>query len=174
MKVFVTVGTHEQPFQRLLDAVARAVSDRPHHEWVVQWGVGVWEQRGGRVVASSAYFGACEMRQHLEWADVVVSQASPGTVFAALEAGAWPVVVGRRASLREHVDDHQVLFARELDRRGLATDLRSASALVPELDRQSSLPRPALRQLCTAAASRSAENARRFRADVWANLQELT
>jgi UDP-N-acetylglucosamine:LPS N-acetylglucosamine transferase len=53
-------------------------------------------------------------------ADVVVAHAGVGTAIAALEAGRCPVLVPRRVSFSEHVDDHQTQIARELARRGLA------------------------------------------------------
>jgi UDP-N-acetylglucosamine--N-acetylmuramyl-(pentapeptide) pyrophosphoryl-undecaprenol N-acetylglucosamine transferase len=53
-------------------------------------------------------------------ADVVVSHAGVGTALAALEVGKCPLLVPRRASQAEHVDDHQTQIASELDSRGLA------------------------------------------------------
>ena len=172
MNVFVTVGTHEQPFQRLLDAASVAVSARPQDSWVVQSGVGAWRPtEAGNVVAASSYFDATTMQEHLAWADLVVSQSSPGTVFSALAAGARPVVVGRRSGLGEHVDDHQLRFARELDRRGLARDLSDADPLGPALvtalvDESSRCPEQR-RERCLRLAADSAENTARFRAEVW-------
>jgi UDP-N-acetylglucosamine transferase subunit ALG13 len=142
MKVLLTVGTHEQPFQRLLDAAQQTIPARPDDEWVVQYGVGAWTLHLPSIRAAADYFDAPDMQAHLAWADLVVSQCSPGTVFGALAAEAWPLVLGRQIAFDEHVDDHQVLFARELD----------------STDRQ---------RRCRQAADRSAENATRFRADVW-------
>jgi UDP-N-acetylglucosamine transferase subunit ALG13 len=53
-------------------------------------------------------------------ADVVVSHSGIGSALDVLEAGKVPVLVPRRASRGEHVDDHQRLIARELHVRGLA------------------------------------------------------
>lgn len=167
MKVLLTVGTHEQPFQRLLDAAQQTLILRPDDEWVVQYGVGSWSLPLPRVRAAADYFDAPSMQAHLAWADVVVSQCSPGTVFGALAAEAWPLVLGRQVAFDEHVDDHQVLFARELDRAGLALDLGTAGALTTALaaeDQQDSTER---QRRCRRAADRSAEHAARFRADVW-------
>lgn len=167
MKVLLTVGTHEQSFQRLLDAAQQTLLVRPDDEWVVQYGVGSWSLPLPSVRAAADYFDAPSMQAHLAWADVVVSQCSPGTVFGALAAGAWPLVLGRQIAYDEHVDDHQVLFARELDRAGLALDLRTAGRLTTALaeeDQQDSTDR---QRRCRQAADRSAENATRFRADVW-------
>jgi UDP-N-acetylglucosamine transferase subunit ALG13 len=42
-----------------------------------------------------------------------------GTALAAFEVGSCPLLVPRRFSLGEHVDDHQIQIAEELGRRGL-------------------------------------------------------
>lgn len=174
MNIFVTVGTHEQPFDRLLAAASTAAAAQPADTWAVQYGVGSWPASVGTAVAAVDYLDAVEMRARLHWADVVVSQASPGTVFAALDAGAWPIVVGRRARLGEHVDDHQVRFARAMRERGVVDDLSAASPLPLALERllatQARTPSDERRRRCSAAALQSAENAARFRLDVWSVL----
>lgn len=52
--------------------------------------------------------------------DVIVAHAGTGVALSALLEGKSPVLIPRRAARGEHVDDHQVAIARELDRRGLA------------------------------------------------------
>ena len=52
--------------------------------------------------------------------DVVVSHAGVGTFVRCLEAGKAPVLVPRRASRGEHVDDHQLQIAQVAGGRGLA------------------------------------------------------
>jgi len=167
MKVLLTVGTHEQPFQRLLDTAHQTLLARPDDEWVVQHGTGAWSHPLPGVRTAADYFDAPSMQAHLVWADVVVSQCSPGTVFGALAAGAWPLVLGRQIAFDEHVDDHQVRFAGELDRAGLALDLRTAGRLPTALAEEDQLDCTDRQRRCRQAADRSAENATRFRADVW-------
>jgi UDP-N-acetylglucosamine--N-acetylmuramyl-(pentapeptide) pyrophosphoryl-undecaprenol N-acetylglucosamine transferase len=58
-------------------------------------------------------------------ADVVVSHAGAGTAIAVLESGKLPLLVPRRLSLGEHVDDHQIQLARELNKRGLAVTVEA-------------------------------------------------
>ncbi len=59
-------------------------------------------------------------RDSLRQVDVVVAHAGVGSALAALEAGHCPIIIPRRAHRNEHIDDHQVQLAEELDRRGLA------------------------------------------------------
>lgn len=64
-------------------------------------------------------------------ADLVIAHAGVGSALMALENGRCPVLLPRRAAEREHTDDHQVLVARELAGRGLATAC-DPSALTPD------------------------------------------
>lgn len=58
-------------------------------------------------------------------ADVVVAHAGVGAALASLEAGKCPVLVPRRLSLGEHVDDHQTQIAEELSHRGLSVSVEA-------------------------------------------------
>lgn len=127
VRIFVAVGTHEQPFQRLLDAVEQLCS-KGEYQWRVQYGTG--SVGDAPFDLAQDYFDTDDIVSlGYQWADVVVSQASPGIVFSALEAGSWPIVLGRRVSKGEHVDDHQLHFARQLGQLGWATAIDDAGEL---------------------------------------------
>jgi UDP-N-acetylglucosamine transferase subunit ALG13 len=105
--IFVTLGTHEQPFERALDLVA-GLADRdklliqhgatearptlPHIEWLDYLD---WEPLTAR------------MRD----AEVVITHAGVGSAVTAIRAGKKPVLVPRLARFGEHVDDHQLQLA---------------------------------------------------------------
>ena len=59
-----------------------------------------------------------EFAHRMAEADLLILHAGAGSVIHAVRAGKVPVVVPRRAQFGEHVDDHQVEFARELARMG--------------------------------------------------------
>ena len=67
MKIYVSVGTHEQQFQRLLDAVRTHVGN-PSDEWVVQYGVGTWDLEAPGL-RSVDYLTAQEVAETLAWAE---------------------------------------------------------------------------------------------------------
>lgn len=89
-----------------------------------------------------------ELRDAVRTADVVIAHAGTGAALTAMEQGRCPVLVPRRARFREHVDDHQVQIAQELQRRGLAiycevdqlTTAVLATAAQRSVIRQTSLP----------------------------------
>lgn len=67
-------------------------------------------------------------------ANVVVVQGGPGSIFDALSTGRIPIAVPRRAHLKEAVDDHQVEFARQMARQGLAVVAETRESLWAALE----------------------------------------
>jgi UDP-N-acetylglucosamine--N-acetylmuramyl-(pentapeptide) pyrophosphoryl-undecaprenol N-acetylglucosamine transferase len=114
-KVVVTLGTHPRyTFPRLL---ARLVDVLPPGLDVL-WQVGA--TRIARMPADARVsVPVDEMRRAMREADAVVSHAGVGSALAAMQAGRRAVYVPRRRLHGEHVDDHQVAMARELQSRDL-------------------------------------------------------
>ena len=130
LRIVVSVGTHEQPFGRLVRAASR-ISALPDVEVRLQYGI--CEARLDDAVVARPYLSSGELRDWLQWADISITQASPGLLFAALESDAWPIVMPRQRARGEHVDDHQVRFSRTADELGLATAVCSVEALIAEV-----------------------------------------
>lgn len=109
--IFVTVGTHHQPFDRLLGALEALNGE----ELIVQYG----NARPPAGVARSAdYMPFDAMLSCFRDADVVVTHAGVGSILCATREGHTPLVVPRRHDLGEHVDDHQVELTRALEAHG--------------------------------------------------------
>jgi UDP-N-acetylglucosamine transferase subunit ALG13 len=111
--IFVSVGTNEARFDRLLQAVGGLGAAE---ELVVQHGPSPVRPAGATCVD---YLSFEEMTDHLSRARVAVLHAGVGSVLAALASGARPVVVPRLQRHGEAVDDHQVGFGRRLHEEGL-------------------------------------------------------
>jgi UDP-N-acetylglucosamine transferase subunit ALG13 len=109
--IFVTLGTHHQPFGRLLDALSQFDPD----ELVVQYGTG--EPPKG-VREAHAYLPFDEMLRNFDAAEGVITHAGVGSIICARRAGHVPLVVPRRHDLGEHVDDHQAELTKALEKRG--------------------------------------------------------
>lgn len=115
-KVVVSVGTAKGfGFRALLE---RALSVIPP-EAEVTWQTGPTDVTGLPIEATEA-LPSGRFAELLAEADVVITHAGTGSSLAAMAAGRCPILVPRRASEGEHVDDHQRQIATELERRGLA------------------------------------------------------
>jgi UDP-N-acetylglucosamine transferase subunit ALG13 len=112
----VTLGTRQGfDFRRLLE---RLITIMPA-DCDVLWQTGNTDVTG-LSIAARPEMPAAELKQAMTNADVVIAHAGVGSAIAALELGKAPVLVPRREHLGEHVDDHQIQVARELEQRGLA------------------------------------------------------
>lgn len=118
--IFVTVGTHHQPFERLLDALG-GLDD----ELVVQYGPG----RPPDVSHAEAFMPFDTMLDRFREADTVITHAGVGSIICARREGHVPLVVPRRHDLGEHVDDHQVELTRALAQRGSVVAVWDVGAL---------------------------------------------
>jgi UDP-N-acetylglucosamine transferase subunit ALG13 len=109
--VFVTVGTDCHPFLRLMEWIDVSLEGLDGRvRCLVQHGVSPPPRKPETV----DYMTYSEIKEALEAAAVVVSHGGPGTIMMTLAAGKVPIVVPRRADIGEHVDNHQVAFARRV------------------------------------------------------------
>lgn len=125
--IVVTIGTNEQPFDRLVAAAAALEVDE---RLVVQYGSSSVTSGPGEWVD---FLGFDELGALMREARVVVCHAGVGSIMLARQCGRRPVVVPRRLDRDEAVDDHQVPLARRLAGSGLVTlveDERELQAVV--------------------------------------------
>ncbi len=138
--IFVTVGTHEQPFDRLVEAVDALVADGILKEEVfVQTGYCIYEPAH---CEHQRFVPAPEMRKHIKNADVVVTHGGPSSFIEAMTAGKVPVVVPRYERYGEHVNDHQEAFVRLVaERQGGIVPVYDADDLAAAIDEARRLSR---------------------------------
>jgi UDP-N-acetylglucosamine--N-acetylmuramyl-(pentapeptide) pyrophosphoryl-undecaprenol N-acetylglucosamine transferase len=114
---FVAVGTHRQPYDRLLGIVTGGIDADLLPEPVrAQVGPARWRAPNSRV---DPHLSREELEAAVRSAAVVVCHGGAGIISSALAAGRRPIVVPRRAALGEHVDDHQYQLTRKLADWGL-------------------------------------------------------
>lgn len=125
--IFVSVGTHEAPFDRML----RAVYDLElEEELVVQYGPSTI--RSERALEAE-YLSFDEVVDYIQQSRAVVMHAGVGSVMISLANGKRPIVMARRQEFGEHVDDHQLELARRMEASGLVTFVDDGAALAEAL-----------------------------------------
>ena len=113
--IFVTVGTHEQPFDRLLRAVDELKKEGTIREDVqMQTGYGTYVPEACGYVPWLSY---TEMEEAVAKARIVITHGGPASFMAPLQKGKIPVVVPRDSRFGEHVNDHQIEFCRKVAER---------------------------------------------------------
>jgi UDP-N-acetylglucosamine transferase subunit ALG13 len=113
--ILFTIGTNEQPFDRLIRA-ARELEGDEH--LLVQHGSSLEPHGRGEWVD---FLSFDELADRAREARVVVCHAGVGSIMLARRCGHRPVVVPRRHHLGEAVDDHQLFLARRLAQSGIVT-----------------------------------------------------
>ncbi|MDG4809220.1 glycosyltransferase [Micromonospora sp. WMMD1120] len=130
LRVLVAVGTDKHRFDRLVD-------------WLAQWHAQATEPVGltlqhGHTAAPALpgavpFLGHDALQQAMAEADLVVCHGGPATILEARRHGHLPIVVPRDPTRGEHVDDHQLLFARRLGAAGLVVLCETREALYDAL-----------------------------------------
>lgn len=137
MSTFVSVGNATQPFTRLLEAVCQLAPQLPQPVFV-QFGSA--QLFACPHCTGVAFMEMGEFALRVDAAELLILHAGAGSVIHAVRAGKIPVVMPRRADKGEHVDDHQIEFALELEKTGkiiVAHDAATlAQAAVSALQRQ--------------------------------------
>lgn len=111
--IFVTVGTHEQPFNRLVEYMDNWAAE--HHETVViQTGFSTYEPKN---CEWSKLYPYQEMVKKVAEARIVITHGGPSSFIMPLQIGKTPIVVPRKKEFDEHVNDHQVVFSEAVAQR---------------------------------------------------------
>lgn len=113
--IFVTVGTHEQPFNRLIKKVDELVADGTITEPVVmQTGFSTYVPKHCEWHKMLSYD---EMKRCIDEARIVITHGGPASFIEVLQTGKIPIVVPRLTEFGEHVNDHQEEFVKLIKKR---------------------------------------------------------
>lgn len=113
--IFVTVGTHEQPFNRLVKKVDDLVAHGNIKEKVIiQTGFSTYNANHCEAHKMMSFDN---MQKTLKEARIVITHGGPSSFIEALQFGKVPIVVPRRQEYNEHVNDHQVDFTKLIEKR---------------------------------------------------------
>lgn len=113
--IFVTVGTHEQAFDRLIEYIDRLKENEVIQENVViQTGYSTYEPK---YCKWQKLFPYQEMIKLVDEARIIITHGGPSSFIMPLQIGKTPIVVPRRLELNEHVNDHQVAFSKAVAER---------------------------------------------------------
>lgn len=114
--IFLTVGTHEQPFNRLLIWIDELINEGfILDEVFAQIGYSTYIPANFKYCKFLDYNS---MQAYFRDADIVITHGGPSSFIEALRFGKTPIVVPREKQYGEHVNNHQKNFCGELVKRG--------------------------------------------------------
>ncbi len=110
----MTVGTHEQPFNRLIECVDNLKRDGIIEEVVIQTGYSTYEPK---YCTWQKLYPYQQMIKLVNEARIVITHGGPSSFIMPLQVGKIPIVVPRQHKYNEHVNDHQVAFCKAVAER---------------------------------------------------------
>ena len=113
--IFVTVGTHEQPFNLLVKYMDDLVLDGTIKEKVIiQTGYSTYEPKYS---TWQKFYSYQQMKKNIEDARIIITHGGPSSFIMPLQVSKTPIVVPRQKAFDEHVNDHQVDFCNTVAER---------------------------------------------------------
>ena len=114
--IFLTVGTQDKPFTRIIQAVEQAViDDKITDEVIVQAGNTKFESK---VLNVLNYVPFDEFNNYLLKADIIITQGGVGSILNALKLRKKVIAVPRLAKYGEHINDHQLQVIKKMTEQG--------------------------------------------------------
>ena len=114
--IFVTVGTQDKPFIRLIKAVEKAVQDgKITDRVIVQAGNTKYESE---VLNVLNYVPFEEFNNYIEKADIIITHGGVGSILNALKLKKKIVAVPRLSKYGEHINDHQLQVIQKMTEDG--------------------------------------------------------
>ena len=108
--IFVTLGTQDKPFTRLLEAIEKEIDNgNISDEVIVQVGFTKYKSYKMQIfdLISQEDFAS-----YMEKADLIITHGGVGSIITALNFGKKVIAAPRLAKFGEHVNDHQLQIIR--------------------------------------------------------------
>lgn len=113
--IFVTVGTHEQSFNRLIEYIDELRKNQIiKEEVIIQIGFSTYEPK---YCKWNRLYSYKQMNQYVKDARIVITHGGPSSFIMPLQMGKIPIVVPRQSKYNEHVNNHQLDFAKAVEKR---------------------------------------------------------
>lgn len=123
--IFVTVGTQDKQFVRLLQSVERANID---DEIIMQSGNTDFKTNKENIKIHK-FLSPDEVHSYMKSADQIISHAGVGTIINGLKMNKKMIVAARLKKYKEHVNDHQIQLLDNFAEAGYILPLRDFSKL---------------------------------------------
>lgn len=118
--IFVTVGTQDKPFTRLLEAIDKAIENGEiKDEVVVQAGHTKYSSKNMEILE---YVPFDKFGEYIDKSDVIITHGGVGSILSSVKKGKKVVAVARLAKYGEHTNDHQIQVIEKMSKQGYIID----------------------------------------------------
>ncbi len=117
--IFVTLGTQDKQFKRLLDAVEKLDTTE---KIIAQIGSTKFESKK---IELHKYVSSSEFDKYMNDARIVITHAGVGTIVNGIKMGKTMIVAARRKEYKEHVNNHQLQILDTFSKEGYIIPLEN-------------------------------------------------
>ena len=129
--IFVTVGTQDKPFVRLISAVEQAVINGDiTDEVVVQAGNTKYTSN---VLNVLNYVPFDKFNEYIKKADIIITHGGVGSILNALKLKKKIIAVPRLAKYGEHINDHQLQVIKKMTEDGYILSVESEEEIADKV-----------------------------------------
>lgn len=130
--IFVTVGTQDVPFDRLLKAVDKCINDGViTEEVIVQCGKTKYKSKNMKMVN---LLPIDEFKNIIKSARIVIAHGGVGTITDAINGGKPVIATPRLHRYKEAVNDHQLQIIKQFEKMGFIIPLYNLKNLKDALE----------------------------------------
>lgn len=132
--IFVTVGTHEQQFNRLIKEIDRLKKENIILDDIfIQIGFSDYLPQYCEYKEFLSYE---EMEQYMKYASLVITHGGPSSFMKSLSMGKKTIIVPRLKEFDEHINNHQIEFLESIQENfniDFITDITDIEKLIKKL-----------------------------------------
>ena len=125
--IFVTLGTQDKEFTRLLEAIDREIEKGNIKERVVvQAGYTKYEYKNMEIFD---LISTDEFNKYIKSADLIITHGGAGSILTAIKNNKKVIAAARLYKYKEHTNDHQKQIVKEFADEGYILELRDFNKL---------------------------------------------
>ena len=132
--IFVTLGTQDKSFSRLLEAIDCEIANGLIKEKViVQAGFTEYSSKRMEILK---FISMDEFNKYIKECNLLITHAGVGSIMSGLNNNKKVIAVARLAAYKEHTNDHQIQIAMEFAKEGYilyADDLTKLGATLKKV-----------------------------------------
>ena len=125
--IFVTLGTQDKSFERLLKAIDKEIEKGTiKDKVVVQAGYTKYESKNMEIFD---LVSNDEFDKYMDQCDILITHGGAGSILTGIKKGKIVIAAARLAKFKEHTNDHQKQIVKEFADKGYILELRDFSKL---------------------------------------------
>ena len=137
--IFVTVGTQDVPFDRLLKGIDKLIKNNIiKDEVLVQSGCSKFTSKNMKIVN---YMTPTEFKSTIKKAKIIITHGGVGTILDSLKNNKIVIAVPRLSKYKEHTNDHQLQIINKFSSMGYIIPCKDINKLETALE-QAKIFRP--------------------------------